>query len=63
MKLIREYFIQEVTYKYENETEKEMHKKHMISAGFSVAYNQPIRDISLVVTYQKRQLNDGIPRL
>lgn len=63
MKLIREYLIHEVTYKYENETEMEVHKKHMASDGYNAHHTQRIFDMPLGVTYQKRQLNDGIPRL
>lgn len=64
MKFIKEYMIHEVSYKYESEKEKEFHQKHMISAGFTIASKQPIfTGNSLTVTYQKRQLMDGVPRL
>lgn len=63
MKHMREYLIHEVTYKYEDDKEEEIHKKHMISAGFSVANTPRIFNAPLTVTYQKRQLNDGVPRL
>lgn len=63
MKHLREYVIHEVTYKYEDENEEEFHKKHMISAGFSVVHTPRFFDIPLTVTYQKRQLNDKVARL
>lgn len=63
MKHLREYIIQEVTYKYEDEKEEEFHKKHMIAAGFSVVHTLKIFDTPLTLTYQKRQLNDRVPRL
>jgi hypothetical protein len=64
MEFVREYFIHEVTYKYVNEGEKEFHENHMVSAGFTVVRNVPkFMQNSLMVTYQKRQLNDGRPRL
>jgi len=63
MKLLNEYFIQEVTYKYDNETSRDFHKKHMLCAGFIVGKNIWNGNNPLVVTYQKRQLNDRMPRL
>lgn len=64
MKFIREYFIHEVTYRYTNEEEKEFHENHMVSAGFTVERDIPkFMQNSLMVTYQKRQLNDGMPRI
>lgn len=61
MEFIREYFIHEVTYRYRDEHEKEFHEKHMVSKGFTpVKKNVPkFMEFSLMVTYQKRQLNDG----
>ena len=63
MKRLQECFIQEISYKYVSETEKEMHKNHMISKGFRVVHNSPILDNPLNVTYQHRQIIDGIERL
>jgi hypothetical protein len=66
MEFVREYLIHEVTYKYNAETEQETHKEHMVSKGFTVVPDSHLPFFmkkSLIVVYQKRQLNDGIPRL
>lgn len=63
MKLVNEYFIQELTYKYGNEKERDMHKKHMLSKGFADTSYLLINKNSLVVRYEKKQLNDRIARL
>jgi hypothetical protein len=63
MKCVSEYFVQELTYKYENELERDMHKKHMLSKGFTDTSYLLINKNALVVRYEKRQLNDRIARL
>lgn len=64
MKKLRDCSVHEVTYRYENERQMQLHKSTMFTDGYRVENDLPFlnRD-PLTVTYRKSKLNDNIARL
>lgn len=65
MKELSRYIIVEETYRYEDDADKEFHKKLMEKKGFiaNLSTNPFLKNNHLVTTYQLRKKDDGVVRL
>lgn len=60
MKVIRDKYIHELTYEYDNELAMNAHKKFMLAQGFSVVTDHVYKYFNppLSLTYQKSKLEN-----